>query len=316
VSLPAHLQVIANRWDSTALGTELALLAETLSRQYGNAVVGTLYYGSCLRKGDPSDGLVDLYLIVDGYRSVYGFSSRSLLNWLLPPNVFYLELEAPQGTVRAKYALLSLPQLKRGTSRWLKPYLWGRFAQPTALISSRDESAAQTLLETMGQAVLRFVAATLPVLPRRFNARDLWEQGLARSYATELRAENRGRQAELFRADPAYYTALTAATLASSRFPVHQDGDSPDAAYVSEYSLSTRHVARAAWYLRRLQGRTLHLLRLLKGLFTFSGGVDYVLWKLERHSGIRMEASDRVRRHPLIFGWGLAWRLYRRGAFR
>ena len=78
----------------------------------------------------------------------------------------------------------------------------------------------------------------------------------------------------------------------------------------------TRRRSRLAWSARRVQGKTLSALRLAKSAFTFQGGVDYLLWKLERHSGVRVEASERERRHPLIYGWGLAWRLYRRGAFR
>jgi hypothetical protein len=57
-------------------------------------------------------------------------------------------------------------------------------------------------------------------------------------------------------------------------------------------------------------------MRLVKSAFTFEGGVDYLLWKIERHSGVRVEVSDRVRRHPLIFGWGTLIELRRRGAFR
>jgi hypothetical protein len=55
---------------------------------------------------------------------------------------------------------------------------------------------------------------------------------------------------------------------------------------------------------------------LMKASFTFQGGIDYIAWKLERHTGIPVEVSPRVRRHPLIYGWGMLWRLYRRGVFR
>jgi hypothetical protein len=292
------------------------MLGDALRLQYGGAVAGILHYGSCLRTGDVSDGLADLYLIVDGYRSVYGRSPRALFNWLLPPSVFYLEVPLPQGHLRAKYAILSLPQLERGTRYWLQPYLWGRFAQPVALVSARDDAAAEALLAALGQAVDTFVKATLPMLPSRFSARDLWEQGLTLSYATELRAERANRQAELFESDRVYYSDLTASALARSRLPVRRRGDGLDAIYIAAISGTRRRLGRAVWSLRKVQGRLLHLLRLLKGLFTFTDGVDYILWKLERHSGIRVEASERVRRHPLIFGWGLLWRLYRRGAFR
>ncbi len=49
---------------------------------------------------------------------------------------------------------------------------------------------------------------------------------------------------------------------------------------------------------------------------TFEGGVDYILWKIERHSGVTVDIEPRLRRHPLLAMWILAWRLYRRGGFR
>jgi hypothetical protein len=54
----------------------------------------------------------------------------------------------------------------------------------------------------------------------------------------------------------------------------------------------------------------------MKSAFTFQGGVDYIVWKLERHTGIAVEVTPRLRRYPLIFIWPHFWRLYRRGAFR
>ena len=314
MNTPTHLRLIEGRWQSTVPAPELAILDDALVRRYGDAITGILYYGSCLRKGDATDGLVDLYVIVDGYRAAYGPSLQALFNWLLPPNVFYLELSTPERTIRAKYALLSMPQLTRGTCCWFQPYLWGRFAQPVALLRARDDTARQALLQAMGQAVLSLVAATVPVLPARFSVRDLWEQGLTHSYRTELRAERTGRQSELFSDAESYYSELTAATLAYSQLPVRGAEDGTD--YVADIAPVQRWRARMAWSLRKLQGRLLHVLRLVKGLFTFDGGVDYILWKLERHSGVRVEVSDRVRKYPLIFGWGVVWRLYRRGAFR
>lgn len=313
---PVHLELIARRWQSSIQAPELTLLGDSIIHRYGDAVAGILYYGSCLRKGDATDGLVDLYVIVDGYRAVYGISAQAIFNWLLPPNVFYLELPVGGAKVRAKYAILSLPQLARGTRRWFQPYLWGRFAQPSALLRARDASTAEALKEAVGQAVITFMDATLPVLPERFSTRDLWEQGLARSYRTELRAERSSRQTELYRDAESYYFELTAAALTCSRFAISPEGEGAAGNYTADIGRARRRAARAAWYLRTVQGRLLHVLRLIKGLFTFSGGVDYVLWKLERHSGVRLEVSDRVRRHPLIFGWALVWRLYRRGAFR
>jgi hypothetical protein len=57
-------------------------------------------------------------------------------------------------------------------------------------------------------------------------------------------------------------------------------------------------------------------MRLVKALFTFEGGLDYIAWKLERHSGESIVIPDKVRRAPLIYLWGFFWGLYRRGIFK
>jgi hypothetical protein len=44
--------------------------------------------------------------------------------------------------------------------------------------------------------------------------------------------------------------------------------------------------------------------------------VDYVLWKIERHSGVTLDVEPRLKRLPLLAMGVLAWRLYRRGGFR
>ena len=63
-------------------------------------------------------------------------------------------------------------------------------------------------------------------------------------------------------------------------------------------------------------GKLFNIARLIKAAFTFEGGLDYILWKIARHSGVTIAVTDWQRRHPLLAAPGLAWRLYRRGAFR
>jgi hypothetical protein len=54
----------------------------------------------------------------------------------------------------------------------------------------------------------------------------------------------------------------------------------------------------------------------LKGALTFKGGLDYILWKIERHSGVRVEVGPKLRRLPPLAILVVFWRLYRKGAFR
>jgi hypothetical protein len=63
-------------------------------------------------------------------------------------------------------------------------------------------------------------------------------------------------------------------------------------------------------------GRPLNILRLLKAALTFERGVDYVLWKVERHSGVRLAVANWERRFPLLAAPGIYYRLRRRGLLR
>jgi hypothetical protein len=99
-------------------------------------------------------------------------------------------------------------------------------------------------------------------------------------------------------------------------YPIHKTANANPAHYESDIAPRVRRSSHWAWKLRRLQGKGLSLLRLIKSLLTFQGGVDYIVWKLERHSGTPITVTPRIRRYPLLFGWKLLWQLYRRRIFR
>lgn len=67
---------------------------------------------------------------------------------------------------------------------------------------------------------------------------------------------------------------------------------------------------------RRLIGKPLNVMRLIKAAFTFQGGARYLAWKIERHSGVKVELTPWQERHPILASSVLFWRLYRKGAFR
>jgi len=58
------------------------------------------------------------------------------------------------------------------------------------------------------------------------------------------------------------------------------------------------------------------VLRLAKAVFTFENGADYLAWKIERHTGVHIEVTPRLRRHPILLSPPVLWRLLRRGAVR
>jgi hypothetical protein len=300
-----------------AFSNELFALRDALLARYNESVDAILFYGSSLRSGDALDGLVDLYLVVDDYQKAYHKYLPALFNRLLPPNVYYLEVAVDGNLVRAKYAVISLRDLERGTSmRWFHSYLWGRFSQPCGLLYSRSEETSRRVRRALAQAVLTFLTRVLPALPEQLDSTAIWQQGLALSYQAELRAEKPERAIHLYESWEDYYRAVTSLAMDELPFNARQEQDESRLLYTVRIPQHTRILSRPGWLLRRFQGKCLSVLRLMKATFTFQGGMDYIAWKLERHTGVPIEVTPKMRRHPLIYSWGLVWRLYRRRVFR
>jgi predicted nucleotidyltransferase len=296
----------------------LRMLVAALQERFGDGLRAVILYGSCLRSGDLLDGLVDFYVLAENTPRAEPRFLLRLGGRILPPNVYYLETPLDGQTVRCKYAVLSLAQFERGTGPgWFQSYLWGRFAQPVKPVWC-DTPATRARLDAAflraGETLLR---RSVPALPPEGRLADLWQGALALSYATELRAERQGRAAELAGRGQAFFEALTWCLLprlgALLGVEARDDGT---LVYRSHATARARRTAPMLWALRRVQGKALSLARLIKGFFTFEGGLDYLAWKLSRHSGQEVVIPDKVRRRPLIHIWGFMRRLHARGVFR
>lgn len=295
----------------------IELLVQRLLADYGDAVQGILFYGSCLHKKEDIEGLFDLYLLVKNYNAANRSTMHGLLNRLLPPNVFYLEVPYGQETVRAKYAILSLEDLLKGTSRaWFHSYLWARFCQPTLLVWKRDATVAELVSTAFAQAVITFVDRVVPSLKQDFTIRDLWQKGLELTYRSELRPEQANMQVRLFDSRPEYFTAVTRHAFASISFPVKPHPGCDADHYTADIPSAVRFFSHASWAVRIVQGKILSIARLLKGALTFDGGVEYITWKIHRHTGVRVEVSPFLKKHPVLAMIALSLQLFRRGGVK
>lgn len=284
---------------------------------YPGAIQAILYYGSCLRSNNPFDGLVDLYVLVNEYSAAYPKQRLlALSNRMLPPNVYYLETAVQQHIIRAKYAVFTVTDFEKACSRaWFNSYIWGRFCQPSRLLFALDNDIVQTLSSALSQAAITFTKRVTPALDATFNSEDFWSSGLSLSYRTELRPERPGRAQEIYHYDQSYYDSLTEHLLThcNSAIPIT---NSSSKNYQNQSSPWQHKLCLATWAIRRIQGKCLSLARLIKAAFTFQGGVDYIAWKIERHSGVHINVTDKLRRYPLIYGWVELWRLHRQGVLR
>jgi len=258
-------------------------LVNAMRERFGDAVQAIVLYGSFTR--GQRDTLLDLYVLVEDLSALTPFH-RLLAQ--LPPNVYHVNVNG----IRAKAAVMTFEQLERGVQRDIVPYFWARFAQPSALVYQRDDATRARFVRLVANAAARLYYASAASPKPPMQSAEFWENTFRLTYSAELRSEKASRYRTLYEANTGYFDAIFA-------------------------TLRHRAVGPAtSWRVRRVLGKLLSVCRLSKTAFTFDDPVDYLLWKIERHSGVRETATPLQHRHPLIFAWPLVWRLYRKGAFR
>lgn len=292
-----------------------ALLGERIRARHGASTAAILFYGSCLRRGT-SEGVLDFYALVDSYRAAYASRALALANALLPPNVFYLEADHADGRLRAKYAVLSLRDFARGAAgAGLRSGVWARFCQPALAVWLRDPEVGRAVVDAVVEAHLTAVRRVAPLLPvgERVSYEALWGRVFRETYAGEMRPEAAASIEALTRADlPRYERAGEAAGRALAR-----RGDGTWASLDEQgLRLAAAPPRRPGAGARRLLAKGAYAAQLFKTAFTFGDWLPYALWKLERHTGTHIEPSERQRRHPLLFGWPLLWRVLARRELR
>ena len=276
-------------------------LAKEIIKGFNRNVLGVLYYGSCLRTGKLDSLILDFYVIVEDYKKAYGKALPAFMNRIVPPNVYYKELKKGKKRLRAKVAVLSLEDFlcRTGPER-TNVSVWARFSQPSRLVYCRNAHAGKMIAAGIASAHQTMLAASMPLLVKKRTAENIWVNALALTYSAELRSESRGKAQELFNLNRAYFERVTPFVLRE---------------IYAEPLMSDRK-ARSKWLWRRVNGKVVSVLRLLKAAFTFRHGIDYLAWKIERSSGVKVTLKPWQRRFPLLAAPYLFLSLRRKGAFR
>ncbi len=281
-----------------------------LQKRFGDSLQAVLLYGSCLHSYDLKNSVVDIYAVVDDYDRALDKPLLRTLNRFAPPGVFYLELEHEGMTLRCKYGVISLFDFEEGASSWFHSYIWGRFSQPTRMLYAANDAVKNRIHIALAQATLTFLRASVPVLGRsNVDSETIWTRGLALSYNAELRPEKESRARQLTHLNLGDYKRLTACAAPA----VSQIEALPHDRYNCLVNERECRCALRKWRLRAWQGRLLSIVRLSKAAFTFRDCVDYAAWKIERHTGIKIEVTPALQRHPLLFGWKVMWQMIRQG---
>lgn len=276
-------------------------MVKHLKTTYGTSVRAVVFYGSCLRLGTDENLMLDFYVLVDDLVAALNSPISAAFGALLPPNVYYHECKFEGRTVRAKVAVMTVSAFARGTAETtFASALWARFAQPAAIVYAKDDGVRTRVTQARAQAVETLLTKTRPLVSGPCTIRALWVHAFQATYRAELRPEKDSKAEELVAMQEERFTAVGNAAVQA----LNIDLDS-DSAIDAE--------AVWAWRFRRWWGRLLNLLRLIKAAFTFSGGLDYAVWKIERHSGVKIELTDRERAHPILTGIRLIFRVKREG---
>ena len=250
-----------------------------------------LAYGSALRDANPDTTLIDFYVLTQTAQGVSKNTLSRALCGLVPPNVYYAELHVNGKSCRAKYAVLPIELLASKLKGDIaNPYFWARFAQPMRLVWAADDVARTRVHQLLARA-METAQANASRLVARASPAEQWTILFQNTYQTELRPEGQARAKLIVDMQVEHFE-----TIARLAKPVSS----------SEWSWSTR----------RWTGKMLSVARLLKAAFTFQGGADYAAWKIERHSGVKIEVTEWQRRHPVLASIVLLPKVLKKGGLR
>lgn len=292
-------------------------LAAAIRAHTGEATAGVVFYGSCLRK-DTAEGVFDFYVVVDDYARALGRGWLARVSAWLPPSVFYIECPAADGsTLRSKYAVLSLEDFARGAAPGgFRSGIWARFCQPALAAWVRDEAALDAIAGVCAQSVRTAVETVTPLLEGPSGAEQFWQTVFAETYRREMRTESPETIRALHAAAPERYEhALRAGLSACGQegiFGVVWSGER----FSLEWPAGRSETLRGSFRRRLVWAKCAYVAQLFKTAFTFGDWLPYALWKVERHTGAEIPYTERQRRHPLVFGWPLLFRVLRNRELR
>jgi len=285
----------------------VAVCADIRTR-HPDRVLGFIYYGSSLRDMDDPEKMLDFYVIVDSYRKTHKNPIRAGLNAMFPPAVYYHQMDHTDGVkTTCKYSIMSIKAFERrcSSSAFLS-VTWGRFSQPCVVLFPSSDDVKTRIMSSREQAVRHMAAQTAPLFDEPASASKFWARGFMQSYRTELRPESsEGRAEEIVQRYQDRYDSITTSLYGE-----------PDADGRYSFPDGSSTSAKFKWFGRRFLGKPSAAVRILSSAFTFDGGLDYVQHKLEKHSGVRIDVTESQRRHPILWSPFLAFKYWRKGAFR
>jgi hypothetical protein len=292
-------------------------LAEHLSSIFGATARVILHYGSRAQgRASRPDSAFDFFVIVDSYRQAYEALAAQAgaryhpalavaLAWVLPPNAVSVRQRGPYGEREAKCVIISTRHFRRECSRRARDhFVQGRLSQRVLLAWSRDPGSLEEALRGVCDARESCWRWLRVFLPPRFDLVQYCRTLLAVSFTHEIRLEARDHAETLFTAQRDALLGIYGPVLAGleQRGVLARDGDR----YLQRRLAGPVTRLRVRSWFRVSTLRT--SLRLLKHPFLYDDWLDYLIRKIDRSTGEKIELTERERRHPLVFLWPRAFR--------
>jgi len=279
----------------------------SLPNKPDSAVLGVIFYGSCLNPTTASKSSTpDYYVIVNNYNKFFEERRRGWMDRFFaaffPPNIYRFE--------GSKYCVISLGDLKHET--WLRAldlYHIGRFSKRVAIAWVKDAKSHQAIQECIAQAMFAATYYALALLPEKIGIilQDVIHAILHLSYRGDVRIEAMDKVEKIFNSEKDFYSRHYRWLLESlaAKLPWVKITPTPDWLLRADPIASV--IRNAQWLLVRSRARA--FCRWPKNALTVDKWVDYILLKIERTRGVRITISPHERRFILIYVWKYIWML-------
>jgi hypothetical protein len=244
-----------------------------------------LFYGSNLRTGS-LEGVLDFYVLKPGS------AERGI--W---PRVSYREPDHQGGKLRAKVATMNLATFERAArGETLETTIWARFVQPSALAWSADGAARQAIVGALGAAACTAARLAAALGPVSGPEDEYWRALFRATYQAELRVEAAGREDSILSFNRDHFAGLLPLALGEAGVPFRQERGLID----PRLDPAERRRIMGWWARRRRLGKLVNVARLARAATTFQGGMRYVAWKVERHTGLPVKITPVREKFPLL----------------
>lgn len=292
--------------DQEAQGLLYAYFVQQIFRLHPQEhIIAILAYGSTLNQTTSSEtSTPDFYVIVDDYKLFYPKGSDRFLNRHLPPNIYHIHTNQAS----CKYCVISMDHLEKEVSEKAKDvYHLGRFSKRMGLIWAKNDEIKKRIVYAQGTAVLSVAKKVIQSMEGAVSLEDFVRKSLYLSYQGDVRVEAIDKVDKLFNAERDYYEKLFSLALTELAVPKNELGQYT----ISKISLKQKmDTIRFNSFIRTSKRRA--KLRWPKNMFTVDKWLDYILAKIERTQGMKIEMSPTERKFWYIFGWKYFFRLSRK----